>query len=198
MWNISMKKLKNKKKIDVPEELFTKCPSCQITLTTNKFEENDMICPECGYELRITARQRIELIVDKGTFKERYKNNHIINPLDFPEYEEKIIDLREKTKLDEAIIGGTAKIGGSEFVIGVMDSDFIMGSMGTAVGEKITKLFEFAIRYNLPVVLYTTSGGARMQEGILSLMQMAKVSAVIKRHNEKGLFYMPIFYFNHN
>ncbi len=132
------------------------------------------------------------MTVDEGTFEELFTGIDTKNPLDFPNYLEKLSENRQKTGLDEAVLTGRAKIGGHSVALGILDSNFIMASMGTVVGEKITRLFELAMEERLPVVLFTASGGARMQEGIMSLMQMAKISAVVKRHSNAGLFYLTV------
>lgn len=178
-------------KPEVPDELFSKCPSCKCILYKKDLGK-EKICQHCAYNFRITAQERLALIVDEGSFEELFTGIETKNPLDFPNYLEKLEAVREKTGLDEAIVTGKAKIDGQEFALGIMDSHFIMASMGTVVGEKITRLFEMAIVERLPVVLFTASGGARMQEGIMSLMQMAKISAVVKRHSNAGLFYLTI------
>lgn len=187
-----LSKFKLKRKVDIPDNLCTKCPSCDKLLLSQQLEENLYICPECESYLAIPAAKRIELICDEGSFKEFKIGNTINNPLDFPKYEKKIKDLRKQTGLDDALLIGQAKVYDQDLVIGVMDSRFMMGSMGSAVGEALTKAFEYATEQKLPVVLFTLSGGARMQEGIISLMQMAKVSAAVKNHSNAGLFYMPI------
>ena len=130
---------------------------------------------------RISAQERLALTIDMGTFKELFTGIESKDPLHFPGYQKKLATMREKTGLDEAVVTGTALIKGQTVALGIMDSNFIMASMGTVVGEKITRLFEYATVEKLPVVLFTASGGARMQEGIMSLMQMAKISAAVKR-----------------
>lgn len=187
-----LSKFRLKRKTDIPDNLCTKCPACDTLLISQQLEEDLFICPECQAYLPVDAQSRIKQICDDGSFQEFALTSAIHNPLDFPKYEKKIKDLRKKTGLNDSIKIGCAKIYEQELVIGVMDSRFMMGSMGSSVGEAITLAFEYALEHRLPVVLYTLSGGARMQEGIISLMQMAKISAAIKRHSEAGLFYMPI------
>ena len=153
---------------------------------------SERICPHCGYTFRISAQERLALTIDMGTFLEMFKGIETQDPLNFPGYRKKLTLMREKTGLDEAVVTGTALIKGEKVALGIMDSNFIMASMGTVVGEKITRLFEYATAEKLPVVLFTASGGARMQEGIMSLMQMAKISAAVKRHSNAGLFYLTI------
>ncbi|MDR2976727.1 MAG: acetyl-CoA carboxylase, carboxyltransferase subunit beta [Streptococcaceae bacterium] len=179
------------KKPEVPDELFARCPSCKNTIYSKDLGEMK-VCPKCGYNFRISAHERLALIADEGSFEELFTGLQTSDPLKFPGYREKIAKTQEKTGLDEAVITGTAKISGQKIALGIMDSNFIMASMGTVVGEKITRLFELATKEKLPVVLFTASGGARMQEGIMSLMQMAKVSAAVKRHSNAGLLYLPV------
>ncbi|HEM3489272.1 TPA: acetyl-CoA carboxylase carboxyltransferase subunit beta [Streptococcus suis] len=178
-------------KPEVPDELFSKCPACKEILY-KKDLGLEKTCQYCSYNFRITAQERLALTVDKGSFEELFTGIETKNPLDFPNYLEKLAATRQKTCLDEAVLTGKATIGGQPVALGIMDSHFIMASMGTVVGEKITRLFELAIEEQLPVVLFTASGGARMQEGIMSLMQMAKISAAVKRHSNAGLFYLTV------
>ena len=178
-------------KPEVPDELFSQCPGCKYTIY-QKDLGSERICPHCGYTFRISAQERLALTIDMGTFLEMFKGIETQDPLNFPGYRKKLTLMREKTGLDEAVVTGTALIKGEKVALGIMDSNFIMASMGTVVGEKITRLFEFATDEKLPVVLFTASGGARMQEGIMSLMQMAKISAAVKRHSNAGLFYLTI------
>ena len=178
-------------KPEVPDELFSQCPGCKYTIY-QKDLGSERICPHCGYTFRISAQERLALTIDMGTFLEMFKGIETQDPLNFPGYRKKLTLMREKTGLDEAVVTGTVLIKGEKVALGIMDSNFIMASMGTVVGEKITRLFEYATAEKLPVVLFTASGGARMQEGIMSLMQMAKISAAVKRHSNAGLFYLTI------
>lgn len=178
-------------KPEVPDELFSKCPACKVILYKNDLGL-EKTCQHCSYNFRITAQERLALTVDDGSFEELFTGIETTNPLDFPNYLEKLAATRQKTGLDEAVLTGKATIGGQPVALGIMDSHFIMASMGTVVGEKITRLFELATEEKLPVVLFTASGGARMQEGIMSLMQMAKISAAVKRHSKAGLFYLTV------
>ncbi|HGO5511830.1 TPA: acetyl-CoA carboxylase, carboxyltransferase subunit beta [Streptococcus suis subsp. hashimotonensis] len=178
-------------KPEVPDELFSKCPACKEILY-KKDLGLEKTCQHCSYNFRITAQERLALTVDEGSFEELFTGIETKNPLDFPNYLEKLAATRQKTGLDEAILTGKATIGGQPVALGIMDSHFIMASMGTVVGEKITRLFELATEEKLPVILFTASGGARMQEGIMSLMQMAKISAAVKRHSNAGLFYLTV------
>ncbi len=175
----------------VPDGMFEKCPQCKKPIYVKSLGIERM-CPNCHYAFRITAQERLFLIADQGSFTEWDASIHSENPLDFPGYTEKIAQTQIRTGLREAVVTGVAEIEGHKTAIGIMDSYFIMGSMGQAVGEKITRLFEEATKQKLPVVLFTASGGARMQEGIFSLMQMAKTSAAIKRHSDSGLLYITV------
>lgn len=168
------------------------CKGCGGEFETKELMENYMICPGCGKYMRMGARERIELIADKNSFKELDKTLKGKNPINFPDYNEKLDKAGKASGLNEAVVCGLAKINGNKCALFVMDSSFMMGSMGSAVGEKITRLFERAAKEKLPVVGFTTSGGARMQEGIFSLMQMAKVSGAVKRHSEGGNLYITV------
>ena len=178
-------------KPEVPDELFAKCPACKHTIYQKDLGSNQT-CPYCNYNFRISAQDRLALTVDEGSFEELFTGHETRDPLHFPKYKEKLAQVRAKTGLDEAVLTGLAQIKGHKTALGIMDSNFIMASMGTVVGEKITQLFEYATEKKLPVVLFTASGGARMQEGIMSLMQMAKISAAVQRHSKAGLFYLTI------
>lgn len=178
-------------KPSVPDNMWAKCPSCKRTLYTKEIGK-EKVCPHCGYSFRISAWERLSLTVDEKSFVEWDNDVETSDPLNFPGYLDKVAALREKTELHEAVLTGKATIEGQSVAIGVMDANFIMGSMGTVVGEKITRLFEKAVTQKLPVVIFTASGGARMQEGIFSLMQMAKISAAVKRHSNAGLLYLTV------
>lgn len=169
-----------------------KCPRCQELSPLVHYEEIRRVCPKCGYHGRLSAQERISITVDKDSFKELDAGLKSGNPIYFPEYEEKQEQLRDSTGLCDAIITGTALIKGSPCVVGVMDSRYMMGSMGSVVGEKVTRAFEYAAENDLPVVMFTCSGGARMQEGIVSLMQMAKTSGAVKLHSDKGGLYITV------
>ena len=165
------------------------CPSCHKSIPLSRLWANDLVCA-CGYHFRMKARQRIKMIADRDSFHELYSDVKAGNPLNFPGYRDKIDTVRAASGEEEAVVCGTAKIGGQSCCLFVMESYFMMGSMGTAVGEKITLIFEYATKHRLPVVGFTVSGGARMQEGLLSLMQMAKTSAAVKSHSDAGLLYI--------
>lgn len=174
-------------KPEVPEGLLKKCNKCGKAIIAREAEENYYICPRCGGYFRIPAYRRIELLADPDSFEEWDADIDTGNPLKFKGYPEKLEKLREKTGLREAVVTGRIRIEGREAAVGVCDGRFMMASMGKAVGEKITRLAERAVRERLPIILFTCSGGARMQEGMVSLMQMAKTSAAIKRHSDQGL-----------
>ena len=181
-----------KKEPSAPEGLWLKCPKCGEVVYRDDVKTHGYACPKCEGYFRIGTRTRIRMVADQGTFQEWFTDLETENPLEYPGYEEKIADLQEKTKLHEAVTVGKCMVNGLETVLGVCDARFLMGSMGYVVGEKITRAFERATEEKLPVVLFTSSGGARMQEGIVSLMQMAKTSAAIRKHSEAGLFYLPV------
>lgn len=190
------KELKKEKKVasaeNVPEGLWMKCGNCADAVYTEDVEANDHVCPKCGYNFRIGAPQRIEMVVDEGSFVEWDSELETSNPLNFPGYKEKLKAIKKKTELGEAVITGEATIHGQRVAMGVCDSRFLMGSMGEVVGEKIVRMVEKATENELPVIMFSCSGGARMQEGIVSLMQMAKTSQAIKKHNDKGLVYVSV------
>lgn len=169
-----------------------KCKKCGMETEHEFLFQNYMICPECGAYQRIGARDRIDMIADKRSFKEHDSELKSRNLIDFPDYDEKLKKAEKASGENDAVLCGTCKIGGRPTAIFVMDSTFMMGSMGTVVGEKITRIFEYATKNRLPVIGFTTSGGARMQEGVFSLMQMAKVSAAVKFHSLAGLLYLTV------
>lgn len=175
----------------VPDGMCVKCAGCGKTVYKKELGPSK-ICPECLHYFRIGARERVKMTADENTFEEFDKSMVALNPLNYPDYEKKIEAMQEKTGIKDAVVSGKCKIGGQETVLCVMDSGFIMGSMGSVVGEKITRAFEYATKNKLPIIVYTTSGGARMQEGIVSLMQMAKVSAAAAKHSDAGLLYVTV------
>lgn len=187
---------RNRRKPEAPEGILKKCNKCGAAILTDEVINGKYICPKCHGYFRIPAYKRIELVTDAGSFEEWDakidEGERPENPLDFRGYTEKVEALRVKTGLDEAVITGKATICGYPVVIGACDGRFMMASMGHAVGEKITRAVERATEERLPVVLFTCSGGARMQEGIISLMQMAKTSAALKRHSDAGFLYIPV------
>lgn len=168
------------------------CPSCQRELERAQIVENNYVCTACGSYFRVRTRNRLRMVCDKGSFTSWFEETEGNNPLQFPGYEEKLRDVREKTGLREGVTLGEGTIYGERVCLGICDSRFLMGSMGQAVGEKIAASVERATREGLPIVLFCCSGGARMQEGIVSLMQMAKTSAALKRHSDAGLLYVSV------
>jgi len=185
--------IKNKKtNIDIPIGKWVKCDNCKEILYKETVRENLSICPNCGHYFRIHIGRRLETIIDEGTYKRFELNIETSNPLNLEDYPKKIKILREKTGLEEAIACGTGKINGEDVVICIMDSGFLMGSMGAVVGEKITYSIEQAIKLKLPLIIFSVSGGARMQEGIIALMQMAKTTAALTKLNEAGLLYISV------
>lgn len=176
----------------IPDELWIKCPVCKNVMLSSDLVENHKVCVKCGYHFRIAARQRVELTVDEGSFCEIDAGMTSTNIIDFPDYTRKLKNAKLNSGENESVIYGTAEIGGQKTVLAVMNSQFMMGSMGTVTGEKITRAFEYATQNKLPVIVFTVSGGARMQEGILSLMQMAKTSGAVKRHSDAGLLYITV------
>ena len=181
-----------KGKPEVPEGLLKKCNACKAAIVTEDVKNNYYICPKCHNYFRVHARRRVEMIADEGTFEEWDYGLNAGNPLSFPGYEEKVKALQEKTNLDEAVMTGRARINGNDVVLGICDGRFMMASMGWAVGEKIARAVERATEEKLPVIIFACSGGARMQEGIVSLMQMAKTSAALKKHSDAGLLYISV------
>lgn len=185
-------KITENMKPEVPDGILKKCNSCKAAVFVDEVKKNHYICPHCGNYFRIHARRRIEMLADEGTFVEWNEKLPISNPLGYNGYEDKVKKLQERTNLDEAIVTGKAEIGGIPVVLGVCDSRFLMASMGGNVGEKIAQAVEKATEEKLPVILFACSGGARMQEGIVSLMQMAKTAAALKRHSDAGLLYISV------
>ena len=168
------------------------CKICKKELDKQRVIKNKYVCYECGYYFRVRTKNRIRMVADAGTFETWDNDLKTENPLNFPEYEEKVAATQEKTGLNEGVTMGSCTINGEKTVLGVIDARFMMGSMGHVVGERITRAMEKATEQKLPVILFCCSGGARMQEGIISLMQMAKTSAAVKRHSDAGLLYIPV------
>uniref|UniRef100_UPI003FEEDF52 acetyl-CoA carboxylase carboxyltransferase subunit alpha n=1 Tax=Blautia sp. TaxID=1955243 RepID=UPI003FEEDF52 len=177
---------------EVPDNLMRKCNACKAAVFADEVKQNHYICPHCGNYFHVPAYRRIKMVVDRKSFTEWDVHMEGQNPLQYKGYEEKIRSLREKTGLDEAVVTGKCTIKGTPTALGVCDCRFMMSSMGEVVGEKITRVFERATKERLPVILYICSGGARMQEGLVSLMQMAKTSMAIRKHSDAGLLYVPV------
>lgn len=177
---------------DVPEGLMTKCPECKEITLTKDLKKNNKVCPKCDHHFKMTAYERIDSLLDVGSFESMDDHLKSENPLGFPGYSEKVQADSEKTGLNEAVLTGSGKLQGQDIVLAVMDSHFRMGSMGSVVGEKITRAIEAATERKLPFIIFTASGGARMQEGVLSLMQMAKTSVALKRHSNEGLLFVSV------
>lgn len=174
----------------IPEKIAEKCEQCGQIVLSAEMDENFGVCPKCGHYKKMTPQARIAMV--SQDFSELFAEETGKNILSFPGYDEKLTQLREKTGQQDGVVCGTAKIGGIECAVFAMDYRFLMGSMGHVVGEKITKTFEYATENALPVVGFVLSGGARMQEGIVSLMQMAKTSAAVAKHGEAGLLYIAV------
>lgn len=177
---------------EVPDGMWRKCKKCAAPIYVEDVRNNFYVCPKCDGYFRVHAYRRIEMLADEGSFFEWNKSMPISNPLEFPGYEDKILEAKEKAKLDEAVVTGKACIDGYECVLAVCDARFMMSSMGHNLGEKITFAIEEATRLKLPVIIYACSGGARMQEGIVSLMQMAKTSAALKKLHEAGQVFISV------
>ena len=190
--NKQEKSVKNEKASDMLIGKWVKCDNCKEILYREDVHNNFSVCPNCGKHFRLSARRRIKQIADEDTFEEIGKDILTKDPLNFEGYLKKVEALKEKTKIEEAVKCGTCKINGEEVVLAVMDGNFLMGSMGSAVGERITLAIETSIQKRLPLIIFCVSGGARMQEGIVSLMQMAKTSAALAKHNEAGLLYISV------
>ena len=186
------KRVKNEKASDMMIGKWVKCDNCKEIIYKDELHDNMSVCPNCGKHFRLSARRRIKQIADEGTFKEIGGDILTKDPLNFKGYMKKVELLKEKTKIDEAVKCGECEIEGEKAILAVMDGNFLMGSMGQAVGERITLAIETAIKKKLPLIIFCVSGGARMQEGIVSLMQMAKTSSAIARLNEKGLLYISV------
>lgn len=189
---VSFEDDENSDKPVIPDGMWSKCEGCGAILYKEDIEKNLNVCPKCDYHFKITPKERISITFDEGSFNELHKDIGIRNPLDFPKYYEKVTDIKNKTQEDEAVVCGIGKINGIKVCAAIMSPFFMMGSMGTVVGEKITRIIEEAIRNKLPLIIFTASGGARMQEGMFSLMQMAKVSAAIGKHDLNKLLYITV------
>jgi acetyl-CoA carboxylase carboxyl transferase subunit beta len=193
-----MTRLKSVIRTDTPVENLIRdndvfvCPNCGRENVRGLLKDTCFVCPQCGHHYKISARARVAYTVDQDSFRELSRGISGGNPLGFPDYEEKLAHARTRTGLREAVVTGSGRIDGIKVIICIMDSRFMMASMGMAVGEKITRACEYATRKKLPLIIFCASGGARMQEGILSLLQMAKTSAAVARHGESGLLYISV------
>ncbi len=190
--NVQEESKKNVSAADMLVGKWVKCDNCKEILYKEDLHKNLGVCPNCGKHFRLSARRRIKQIIDEGTFEEIGKGLTTKDPLKFEGYVKKLETLKEKTKIEEAVVTGVGKINDDEVVIAVMDGNFLMGSMGSVVGEKITLAVEESIKRKVPLIIFCLSGGARMQEGIVSLMQMAKTSSAIAKHNDAGLLYISV------
>ena len=182
-------------RMDIPGDLWVKCYKCSTAIYKRELEKNLKVCPKCGYHFKLTAKERIAQLIDDDTFVEHFGNlkpKDFLNFRDAKSYAQRINDSEAKSGINEAIITGEGKLGGNEVCIGVMDFSYMGGSMGSVVGERIARIIEKALDKKAPVIIVATSGGARMQEGIMSLMQMAKTSAALSRLKENNLPYISI------
>ena len=177
---------------NIPNGKWVNCKKCKSIIYLEDLENDYHVCPTCNYHFNISSDERVKQIFDEGSFVPMFEEIEATNPLDFPRYEEKLNKVKEKSNLSEGVLCGTGKIDSKKIAAAIMDSKFLMGSMGCAVGERITRTVEYATANKLPLIIFTASGGARMQEGILSLMQMAKTSAAIAKHDEAGLLYVSV------
>lgn len=182
--------VRTEKKYD--DKIWMKCDKCDEIILIKDFEKNYKVCTNCGAYGRLDAKTRLDMIVDEGSFVEYDEKLYASNPIDFPTYDEKLVSAKTRSGIADAVVTGEGSIDGYRTTIAIMDSSFMMGSMGSVVGEKITRMVERAIEKRLPVIIFTASGGARMQEGILSLMQMAKTSAALAKHDDEGLPYFTV------
>lgn len=196
LFSLNMLKRKGKQKIKTYDQVSSSplvfCPKCKISIAKTTLAKSLYVCPECGYHFKIAANRRLKYLIDQDSFQELDSTLIGNNPLSFPGYDEKLKGIQEETGLVEGVITGVGTIDKIRTVIGIMDSRFLMGSMGVVVGEKLTRAIEYATNQNLPLIICCASGGARMQEGVFSLMQMIKTSAAIQKHGEKGLLYVSV------
>lgn len=176
----------------IPDGLFIKCGRCGAALYEKQVRAHHDLCPHCEYHFRMSAHKRLDLTVDQGSYSDMFEHIVSKNPLGIPDYEEKQEIAKKLSGLNEAVLTGTAEIVSIRIAIAIMESAYMMGSMGSAVGEKLTRLIEYATKKRLPLIIFSASGGARMQEGLLSLMQMAKTAAAIRKHGEEGLLFISV------
>ena len=191
---LSLRKRKHaaSEELVVPEGMVTKCEACRHIQYTKELEQNGKVCVKCGYHMKMTAQERIDYIFDENSLEEMDTHLQTTNPLQFPQYVEKVQADQQKTGMNEAVKTGTVTLDGEQVVVAVMDAHFRMGSMGSVVGEKITRAIEKATALRVPFIIFTASGGARMQEGVLSLMQMAKTSVALQRHAQHRLLFISV------
>ena len=190
---VSSKPLKDKEFIpNIPNGKWINCKKCKSIIYLEDLKNDDYVCPNCNYHFNISAKERINQIFDKDSFIEMFQEIKVTNPLEFPGYEEKLKKAEQKSDLDEGVLCGVGNINSKKVATAIMDSNFMMGSMGSAVGERITRIIEYATQNKLPLIIFTASGGARMQEGIISLMQMAKTAEAVGQHDEAGLLYVTV------
>jgi len=189
---VSTMPFEEERKVYIPNDRWIKCNNCSRILYKEDIQDNLMVCPFCEYHFRLGSRERIRYLADQNTFEEFDSDMVSVNPLDFPYYDKKLQDAKNASNEKDAVVSGKCSIGGYKAVVCVMNSFFMIGSMGSVVGEKITRAVEYAIEHKLPVIIFTASGGARMQEGTLSLMQMAKISAALKKLSDSGLVYLTV------
>lgn len=182
---------RSKAEPSIPDGMWIKCNTCKAIIYKKEVTEYKL-CPNCDAHFRMSPAERIHIICDEDTFQELDAEMLPKNPMDYPDYEKVIEKAQKKSGIKEGVVTGRAKIHGEDVVLAIMDSHFMMGSMGSVVGEKVTRAVEYATEQKLPIIIFTTSGGARMQEGIISLMQMAKVSEALGRHDEAGLLYITV------
>ena len=187
------KKVDKRKKAEpsIPDGMWIKCNTCKAIIYKKEVTEYKL-CPNCDAHFRMNPAERIAITCDEGSFEEFDQNMHPKNPMNYPEYDQVIKKAQDKSGIKEAVVTGRCTIHGQKTVLAIMDSHFMMGSMGSVVGEKITRAVEYATKHRLPIIIFTTSGGARMQDGIISLMQMAKVSEALGRHDAAGLLYVTV------
>lgn len=175
---------------EFPDHVISECPKCHSCILYEDLMQHQYVCPKCGFHHKLSARERLRQLCDPKSFKELNAHLRLAHDSGFPGYQKKLDQHQKKLGMEEAVITGIGKIQGHSAVIGVMDAHFLMGSMGVVVGEKITRAIEYATKKKLPLILFSTSGGARMQEGILSLVQMAKTAAALAKHKQAGLLYI--------
>jgi acetyl-CoA carboxylase carboxyl transferase subunit beta len=175
---------------DIPDGLYTKCPTCSELIVTDHLLDELYVCPECGHHFYIPSQKRLTALFDEGKYHEYYKNMRTKDPLHFPEYDKKLEKGKRATGMNDGVLVATGRIGGVKCVVCVMDNHFMMASMGTVAGEKLTRAIEMATKRKRPLIIFSSSGGARMQEGIFSLFQMEKTVAALHRHLEAGLLYI--------